>query len=245
VSKSPAVAVARLTDSAASSATSSAAILPAEWSARLGHDLRGAIGPMRMAVQLLRSGRIDATDRDEALQVIDRQIDLLVAGIDDLTDLLRMAAGTFVLNSETCDLTLVLDVLGGRTAVRQALDARRQTLKCVPANDAVMAEHDPVRLAMLVEFLTLTCSDNAALGSELLVELCRESGAAVLKISAAGLSGIQDPDLAYLIGEEPSEAPRPRAILMREIARMSAVAFEHDEDAGTLSLRLPADSANR
>ena len=198
-----------------------------------------------MAVQLLHGGRIDAADRDEALQVIDRQIDCLVAGIDDLSDLLRMAAGTFVLNVAINDLNLVLDVLCGRSAVRKALDARRQTLKCLPANDAIVAAHDPVRLAMLVEHLVLKCSGNSALGSELLLELCEDSGVAELKISAGGLSGVQDPDLAYVIGVEPSEAPGARAILMREIARLSDVSFRHDDDAGTISLHLPADPANR
>jgi hypothetical protein len=245
MSKSPVVAIAAHAETTTPPATPRTRILPGEWSSRLGHDLRGSIGPMRMAVQLLRSGRIDAADRDEALQVIDRQIDVLVAGIDDLSDLLRMAAGTFVLNSAINDLNLVLDVLCGRSAVRRALDARRQTLKCVPLNNALVADHDPIRITMLVEYLVLKCSDNSALGSELLIELCQDSGIAELKISADGLSGVQDPDLAYVLGVECSEAPGPRAILMREIASLSGVAFSHDDDAGAISLRLPADPANR
>ena len=200
---------------------------------------------MRMAVQLLQSGRINAADASDALQVLDRQIDVLLGNIDDLSELLRMAAGTFVLNSAANDLNLVLDALSGRSSLRRALDARRQSLRCIPCESAIIADHDPVRIALLVEYLVQKCGEQAAPGSELTIELRPDSGTAELRISGFAPSPAFGDELAYLIGKDANEAPAARTILMREIARLHGISFWCEGQARDLVLRMAADPANR
>ena len=78
--------------------------VPAAWWARLGHDLRGPVSPMRLAVQVLRSDRCTALEREEALQLLDRQVDRLLGEIDDVAELMRLRAGTWVLRAGHGDL---------------------------------------------------------------------------------------------------------------------------------------------
>jgi signal transduction histidine kinase len=206
--------------------------LPAEWWLRVGHDLRGSIAPMRMAVQLLKSGRVDESDREDALQLIDRQIDALIASVDDLSDLLRLSAGTLALGNAPNDLNLILDAVCGRGALTRALHDRRQTLECVPLASELVAEHDPLRLAALVEYLVRKSSDNAGPGASLTLELRREADRACFLVGG-GKALTLDPDLAFIAGRAPGgngEAPSTKAILMREIARLNELAFTAIDD---------------
>jgi signal transduction histidine kinase len=213
--------------------------LPAEWWLRVGHDLRGSIGPMRMAVQLLRSGRIGAIDRDESLQLIDRQIDALLVGIDDLSDLLRLSAGTLAFNSTPNDLTAVLDAAIGRSSVHKALSAKRQTLVCGLMDAAVIVDHDPARVTALLEFLIRKLTEIAPPGARMAIELQVASAVAELRITGFGNPLGLDSDLAHVLGEEPAEPPGTHAILMREVARLNGVEFSKADEIGGLVLRMP------
>lgn len=212
--------------------------LPSEWWLRVGHDLRGAIAPMRMAVQLLRSGRVGAADRDDALRLIDRQIDHLLARIDDLGDLLRLDAGRFPFQPIAQDANLLLDAVCGRSSLLKGLAERGHELRCVGADVEMMLDHDPVRMASLLEFLLLKLSEHAAEGAQLVVELKQEQGDIVLRLNGAGGSLSSDPDLGYVIGPgQPSEVePRLRSALMREVARMHRIEFD-SAGPGSLGLR--------
>lgn len=215
--------------------------LPTDWWLRLGHDLRGPIAPMRMAVQLLKSGRVAAADQEEALQLIDRQIDLLLASIEDLTDLLRLNSGTFALNSAPNDLNLVLDVVSGRGSLLKTLDEKQQALRCSTAEEPIVANLDPARVAALLEYLIRKSAEHAAPEAMLTLELRKDSGRARLRISGSGPSLAVDADVAHvagaalgLIGEREA-----KPVLMREIARLNNIVFSIDEKTG-ITFWLPA-----
>jgi signal transduction histidine kinase len=225
-----------------SSAEPGLARLPAEWWLRVGHDLRGSIAPMRMAVQLLKTGRVAESDREDALQLIDRQIDALVASVDDLSDLLRLSAGTLALGNAPNDLNLILDAVCGRGALTRALQDRRQTLECIPLSTALIAEHDPLRLAALVEFLVRKSSEHAGPDVSVSLEVRRDAGRARFLIGG-GKSLAVDPDLAYVAGAASAgngEAPSTKAILMREIARLNGLEFDAIDDKRGIEFSLAA-----
>ena len=217
-------------------------VLPAQWWQRLGHDLRGPIAPMRMAVQLLKSGRVGAAEQEAALQLIDRQIDVLLASIEDLTDLLRLNSGTFALNSAPNDLNLVLDVVSGRASLLRTLGEKQQALRCDPAEEAVIADHDALQVAALLEYLIRKSAEHAAPGALLTLELRKDGGRALLRICGSGRSLGVDPDVRHvtgvavgLIGER-----EVKPVLMREIARLNGIEFSPIDEATGLSFWLPA-----
>jgi signal transduction histidine kinase len=213
--------------------------LPPGWWQRVRHDLRGAVAPVRMAVQLLRSGRVDAAEREEALAVIDRQLEQLLAGIDDVGDLLRLQAGLPLLQHATQDANLLLDVVCGRGGLIRGLAERDLRLLCEPCESELAWPHDPARVAALLEFLLLRAAAHSPAGSELRMALRRAEDGAELVISGAGAGLAQDPEIAYLLGDAGGgDDPGLRAILMREVLLGNAIEMRRaDGDALSLLLR--------
>jgi signal transduction histidine kinase len=107
--------------------------VPSNWWVRLGHDLRGPVGPMRMAVQVLRGGRGSPDEQRDALVLLDRQIDRLLGEIDDAADLVRARNGLPLVRARPGDLNLVIDPISGRVGLLRLLAEREQSLSCEPA----------------------------------------------------------------------------------------------------------------
>jgi signal transduction histidine kinase len=200
------------------------------------HDLRGTVGPMRMAVQLLRMGKVDAVEREEALQVIDRQIEALLAAIEDVGELLRAENGGFVRDATHQDANLLLDIVCGRCALIRGLAERQLRLRCDPCEAEALVGHDPARVAALLEFLLLRAAAHAPPGSELLLSL-RQGEATSVHVSGAGASLGSDPELLQLLdAADARDEPSLRALLMREILHAGAIELRQD-GAGALSLQ--------
>jgi hypothetical protein len=209
---------------------------PAGWWKRVRHDLRSAIAPMRMAVQLLRSGRVDPDEREEALQVLDRQLEALLATVEDVGDLMHAQGGGLVLQSTPQDANLLLDIVCGRGALVRELAARKLTLRCEPCASEAAVPHDPARLAALLEFLLMRMAAHAEPGGELVLGL-RQDGAVTLHLAGAAATLAQDPELLYLQDIDAGNGePTLRSLLMREILRAGALEFGGDGNGG-LSLR--------
>lgn len=83
--------------------------LPMPWMDRIAHDLRGPLSPVQMAIDLLRSGRLDAARERELLDMIDRQARLLGRMIDEIGDWARIAQGTLLSSRAPCSPELLLD----------------------------------------------------------------------------------------------------------------------------------------
>jgi signal transduction histidine kinase len=211
--------------------------LPPGWWQRVRHDLRGAVAPVRMAVQLLRSGRVDAAEREEALAVIDRQLEQLLAGIDDVGDLLRLQAGLPLLQHASQDANLLLDVVCGRGGLIRGLAERDLRLLCEPCESELAWPHDPARVAALLEFLLLRAAAHAPQEAELVLALRPEGNGAELLLEGAAASLAGDPELRFLLDEAvDGEEPGLRALLMREVLRGNGIVLRHAGD-GALALR--------
>jgi signal transduction histidine kinase len=211
--------------------------LPPGWWQRIRHDLRGAVAPVRLAVQLLRSGRVDAAERVEALAVIDRQVEQLLAAIDDVGDLLRLQAGLPLHQRARQDGNLLLDLVCGRGGLVRGLAARQLRLRCEPCEQEVPFPHDPVRVAALLEFLLLRAAAHAPQEAELVLALRPEGNGAELLLEGAAASLAGDPELRFLLDEAvDGEEPGLRALLMREVLRGNGIVLRHAGD-GALALR--------
>ena len=214
--------------------------LPAGWYKRVRHDLRSAIAPMRMAVQLLRSGRVEAAERDEALQVIDRQLEQLLAAVEDVGDLMHAQAGSLSLAAAPQDLNLLPDIVCGRGTLLRELSSRQVALRCEPCAEERLAPHDPLRTSSLLEFLLLRMAAHAQPGSDLLLEVQHDGQGASLRLSGSGPNLGRDAELLYLQGIEAEHGePGLRAMLMRQVLRAGAMELRADGE-GALRLRFPA-----
>jgi light-regulated signal transduction histidine kinase (bacteriophytochrome) len=216
--------------------------VPPSWWSRLGHDLRGPLGPMRMAVQLLRSGRGSGDEQREALQVLDRQIDRLLSEIDDAADLVRARNGIALVRPRPGDLHLVLDAVSGRVGLLRCLAERGQTLDCVPADRDVQADHDPSRLCAVLDFLLRQSATHAGNGAAVELALVdADGGEAAFQIRGFGAGLFEDADMAWMLGRAVVDVDQltPRAVLMRELIRQAGARLETDPAQSRLTLLLP------
>ena len=228
-----AVALLALEDSIAAPAGS-----PARWWMRVGHDLRGPINPMRMAVQLLKGGRVPAEEQMEAFRLIDRQLDVLLEGVQDLSDLLRADAGELGLSASPNDLNLVVDLVSGRGSLLQCFADRRQQFHCVGSAEEVVVDHDPARLASLLEFLLRKASAHAPPGASLSLSLSDSADQARFDISGADASLLEDPDVGLLSGDAGSAEASVKTVLMQRIAAASGARVVRERKPACLSIFL-------
>jgi signal transduction histidine kinase len=207
------------------------------------HDLRGAVSPIRMAVQLLRLGQVDAAEREEALGVIERQLGQLLEGIDDLGDWLRVQAGAYEHAPVLQDANLLLDLACGRGGLLRQLDLLKLRVRCEPHAEEIVVEHDPARLATLIEFLLLRVAAHAQPGSELVLGLTRDGEGIELHLAGARDSLANDDELRFLRGDPSANTePSLRALLMRETMRLAGLQLRFPA-ADRLALRLASPPA--
>lgn len=217
-----------------------AADIPSEWWLRLGHDLRGPVAPMRMAVQMLRGGWVTPADQEDALQLIDRQMDVLLGNIDDVSELLRIQAGTFVCRPVAGDLGSMFELLEGQVALKRWLEDRSRFLSVSPWPAPLLALHDPQRLLPVLEFLVRKAAEHSAPGGTVVLSLRAEGGRALWCVSGSGPTLAQDADVRLVTGASGEFGEcEARTVLVREIARLHSLVFLPPAETG-LCFALPA-----
>lgn len=199
---------------------------PASWWLRMGHDLRGPVAPIRMAVQILRMDSMDSTEQANCLKMLDRQIDLLLANIEDMSELLRINAGTFQFNPVTADLGDCFEFLEGRSVLKRELELIGTTLVTAPWPSPLVARHDPDRLATLLEFLVSRFARHGVHGGTVRLALQPGPGIALWSIEADATLLADDAEFQYVIGNSSAvDNCEARALLARELAVLHGLQF--------------------
>jgi signal transduction histidine kinase len=74
----------------------------------LSHELRTPLNAMLGWIQLLRGGRLDAAQRAQAVEIIERNANAQARLIEDLLDISRIVSGQIVVSSQPMDLVPVI-----------------------------------------------------------------------------------------------------------------------------------------
>jgi K+-sensing histidine kinase KdpD len=123
-------------------------VIPAiPWLDRLAHDLRGPLTPLQTAAYLLRSGQVDPERQQELFVLIERQTQLLVRMIEELSDWTRVSQHRLLGRREPCEPAVLLDY------ARTGSGAAGTAATIENHADAAMIEGDPVRLTQLLRIL--------------------------------------------------------------------------------------------
>jgi two-component system CheB/CheR fusion protein len=113
----------------------------------LSHELRNPMGPLANAVYIIRTSGGSPAETEQALRVIERQIDILRRLVDDLLDTTRIGAGKMELQVRSVVVQdLVNDVAA---ALRQELEQKRHDLRVILPDGAIEIEADRERLAQV------------------------------------------------------------------------------------------------
>lgn len=104
----------------------------AAWLDRLAHDLRGPLGPIQTAAELLGMDAVGADQQRELIEMIRRQSRVLAQMIDELADWASIERGRLLGPREPSDLDWLLETaaatLGRERAARIVLPATQRAM---------------------------------------------------------------------------------------------------------------------
>lgn len=163
-----------------------------EFLAMLGHELRNPLGAISNAASLLQDARTPEDTRQQARDIIVRQVGHLARLTDDLLDAARALRGKIVLDRQPLDLA-ALAAQGLRT-----LKAARRTgrHRIVEELEPAWVDADAIRLDQILSNLVGNAVKFTPPGGTIRVRVAREGDAAVLRVSDTG------------VGLSPEFAPR-------------------------------------
>jgi signal transduction histidine kinase len=151
----------------------------------VSHELRGPLATIKNALVLLGSRAVEATVRESARGMIDRQVRQMTRLVDDLLDVSRFSQERLVLTYERVDLRTVL-----RDAV-DTLDAeishKRQRFTISMPGAPVWCQADPGRLEQVFVNLIANASRYTDAEGELAVWMHLREDQAVIRIRDSGI----------------------------------------------------------
>jgi signal transduction histidine kinase len=156
-----------------------------EFLAMLAHELRNPLAPIRTAVQLLRLKELPEAHSARARDTIDRQVEHLVALIDDLLDVSRITRGMITLQREPTPISAV--VARAIETTRPAIDARQHELVLDLADEPLTIEGDRIRLVQIVGNVLHNATKFMKPGGRIVLRVTRQGASAIIGVRDEGM----------------------------------------------------------
>ncbi len=156
-----------------------------EFLAILAHELRNPLAPLRTGIEIMRTGRVDPEHSERVHAMMGRQVDHLVALVDDLIDVSRISRGRIVLDRRPVEVA---------TVIRSALEAcdtvirhkRHEVSLALPA-EAIWVNGDLHRLTQAIGNLLTNAARYMEPGGRIFVALERRESEAVVRVGDTGM----------------------------------------------------------
>jgi PAS domain S-box-containing protein len=156
-----------------------------EFLALLAHELRNPLAPLRSGLQVLRLAASKREAVEQAVPIMERQLEHLVRLVDDLLDVSRISRGKIVLRKERIALASVVD-----TAVEACEPLAKQhqdELVVTLPDDTVYVDADKTRLAQAITNLLNNAVKYSDRGTRILLTVEHEGTEAVIRVKDAGV----------------------------------------------------------
>lgn len=144
-----------------------------EFLATLGHELRNALTPLRIALQVLGMPGMDASRSRELRETTDRQLVHMVRMIDNMMDVSQLARGKLALRREPVELAMIVD--NAIEISRAAIDAREHVFEVHVPAQPIVVEADPARLAQVLAVLLGNAAKYTEPGGRIALTLKRDA----------------------------------------------------------------------
>lgn len=163
-----------------------------EFIATLAHELRNPLAPLRNGLHVARlTSRTNEALRG-TLDMMERQLSLLVRLVDDLLDVGRISSGKLDLRLAPVELGRAL--ASGIEAARGAVEARGHDLQVIAPGRPLFVKADHDRLAQVFANLLSNAAKYTAPGGRITVTLTNDGEDALVRVSDSGI-GIPSEDL--------------------------------------------------
>ncbi|HEY9764496.1 MAG TPA: PAS domain S-box protein [Trichocoleus sp.] len=174
----------RAASEAARSAAEAANRIKDEFLAVLSHELRSPLNPILGWTKLLRTGRLDASKAEHALETIERNAKLQSQLIEDLLDVSRILQGKLTLNVAPVNLATTIEA--AMETVRLAAEAKNIQIQALlnPILQTVLG--DTNRLQQVIWNLLSNAVKFTPPGGQIEVELIQRGAYAQIKVRDNG-----------------------------------------------------------
>ncbi len=166
-----------------------------EFLAMLAHELRNPLAPIRSAVEVMAKMPPGDPRYEELRGTIERQSAQISRIVEDMMDISRVTRGA--LGMESARVALAEVVRAALETARPAIEGAQHRVQLELPVDAVAVEGDFYRLTQVVTNLLSNAARYTRPGGQIAVQLCAESGQAVLRVKDNG-RGIE-PELIHRV----------------------------------------------
>lgn len=149
----------------------------------VAHELRTPLTPIRLATDML--GRVRPAEMRRYQDIIENEIEHMVAVINDLLDVSRVETGKLRINRQSVDLGRV--VAAAVDACRPAMEKRQQHLSVAMPAQAIELEADPIRLAQILRNLLDNASKYTPASGEIALSVDVVGESVVIHVSDNGI----------------------------------------------------------
>ena len=156
-----------------------------EFMALLSHELRSPLSPIMNALHILRQMKTNDPIIEQAGDIIDRQVGVMVRLVDDLLDISRITKGKLRLAKEQVDLRLA--VHRAAETVRPFMDARKHDFSVSLPTKPVWVDADPVRLEQVVVNLLNNAAKYTDPGGLIRVDVKGDGAEAMIRVRDNGV----------------------------------------------------------
>ena len=156
-----------------------------EFMALLSHELRSPLSPIVNALNILRQMRTNDPIIEQAGDIIDRQVGLLVRLVDDLLDISRITQGKLRLTKEQVDLRAVVN--HAAESARPFLDARKHDFSVALPMEPIWVQADPSRMEQVIVNLLNNAAKYTDVGGLIRMTVDREGDEAVIRVRDNGV----------------------------------------------------------
>jgi signal transduction histidine kinase len=215
--------------------------------AALGHELRNPLSPIVTGLQLMRTKGLWSHELD----VVERQVGVIVRLVNDLLDVSRIGRGQITLQKERVEIADV--VARAIETVDPLLKERRHRLTLLVPGSGLRVSVDPQRMAQVLANLLTNAAKYSERGSEITVRAERDGQTVRISIEDQGIGIARDmlPHIFEPFAQERSAVRRSRgglglglAIVRSLVEANGGKVTAHSDGpskGSTFCLELPAD----
>lgn len=161
-----------------------------EFMALLSHELRSPLSPILNAVSILKLMSTSDPIIEQAGNIIDRQVGVMVRLVDDLLDISRITKGKLRLTLEEVEIRVVAN--HAAETARAFMDARRHDFSVSIPTTAIWVEADPVRLEQVIVNLLNNAAKYTDPGGQIRMTVSHEGDDAVIHVRDNGIGIASD-----------------------------------------------------
>ncbi len=156
-----------------------------EFLATLAHELRNPLAPIRNSLQILKMPRVDTATMQQALGMMERQLQSLVRLVDDLLDVARVMRGKIELRKEPVELASV--VARAVETAQSMIEAQGHQLELAIPHESLLVDADSVRLSQVISNLLTNSAKYTEANGHIWLSATRAGNEVILRVRDDGI----------------------------------------------------------